>query len=210
MIMAADFGWYLSQSERRATVGRSETTRRAVTCAMSIALLVGCSDPFGQPSHASSSAPPPSSAPTTTAAQPTTYQVERGDTMSAIAKRFHVSIDTLVAANHLASANTLAPGQILQIPPPPPLSLSVAPPSGSGGTGFGVKLEGAQPAEIIRFEIDAPSGKKFSGPPHTASPDGEVNATYQTNPEDPVGNYTVIATGDRGTSATAQFTVTRA
>ena len=191
-------------------MGRSETTRRALAGAMSIALLVGCSDPFAQSSRSSSSAPPPpSSAPTTTAPQPITYQVERGDTMGAIARRFHVSVDTIVAANHLASANTLTPGQVLQIPPPPPLSLSVTPPSGPGGTGFEVKLQGAQPAEIVRFEIDAPSGKKFSGPPHTASPAGDVNATYQTNSEDPAGNYTVIATGDQGTSAITQFTVTR-
>jgi len=176
---------------------------------MCLALLVGCSDPFGKPSHASSSAPPtPSSAPTTTAPQSTTYQVQRGDTMSAIAKQFHVSIEAIVAANHLPSADTLTPGQTLQIPPPPPLALSVTPPSAKGGTGFEVKLEGAQPAEVVRFEIDAPSGKKFTGPPHTASPGGEVNATYQTNPEDPVGNYTVVATGDKGTSATVQFTVT--
>jgi LysM repeat protein len=130
--------------------------------------------------------------------------------MSAIAKRFHVSIDTIVAANHLPSANTLTPGQTLQIPPPPPLALTVTPPSGSAGTGFQLKLDGAQAAEIVRFEIDSPSGKKFSGPPHTASSGGEVNATYQTTPADPVGNYTVIATGDKGTSATAQFTVSHA
>jgi LysM repeat protein len=176
---------------------------------MCIALLVGCSDPFGKPSNASSSAPPPSSSsPTTTAPQPISYQIQRGDTVSAIARRFHVSIDTIVAANHLPSADTLTPGQTLQIPPPPPRALAVTPPSGPRGTGFQVKLEGAQPAEIVRFEIDAPSGKKFSGPPHTASPAGEVNATYQTNPADPAGTYTVIATGDQGTSATVQFTVT--
>lgn len=45
------------------------------------------------------------------------YSVEPGDTISGIAQKFGVSIDTLRWANDLTSISSIKPGQILKIPP---------------------------------------------------------------------------------------------
>ncbi len=47
----------------------------------------------------------------------TAYTVQPGDTLAALAVRFHVSIAALVAANNLASTDRLLVGQVLRIPP---------------------------------------------------------------------------------------------
>jgi len=46
-----------------------------------------------------------------------TYIVESGDTVSSIAKKFDVSIDTLRWQNDLASIDAIKPGQTIEIPP---------------------------------------------------------------------------------------------
>lgn len=46
----------------------------------------------------------------------TDYTVRRGDTLSAIAKRFDVSVDDLARANHIRNINHIDVGQILVIP----------------------------------------------------------------------------------------------
>ncbi len=48
-------------------------------------------------------------------AAPATYTVAPGDTLSAIADRFHVSVAQIVRLNHLRDANVLGEGQILHI-----------------------------------------------------------------------------------------------
>ncbi|KAA3661899.1 MAG: LysM peptidoglycan-binding domain-containing protein [Chloroflexi bacterium] len=48
-------------------------------------------------------------------AQPMRYQVQQGDTLFSIARRFGVSVDVLRAANGLTD-NTIATGQELLIP----------------------------------------------------------------------------------------------
>ena len=86
--------------------------------------------------------PPPTVAPTVTpvppgnpppaSGNPTTYTVQRGDWIYALARRFGVSVADLLAANPGINANLLYPGQQLRIPngstPPPD---SPAPPSGN-------------------------------------------------------------------------------
>jgi stage VI sporulation protein D len=44
------------------------------------------------------------------------YVVQAGDTLSAIAERFGVTVDELVAANNLTDPNVLQVGQTLVIP----------------------------------------------------------------------------------------------
>jgi membrane-bound lytic murein transglycosylase D len=44
------------------------------------------------------------------------YKVQRGDSISRIARRFGVSERDLLAANHLKNRNLISPGQMLQIP----------------------------------------------------------------------------------------------
>lgn len=48
---------------------------------------------------------------------PETYTVQRGDTLSAIAKHYGVNVDDLAHENHLSNANKIAVGQVLKIPP---------------------------------------------------------------------------------------------
>lgn len=60
------------------------------------------------PSASSSVSPPPSN--------PSTYTVQRGEWIYAIARRFGVSVPALLAANPGVNPNFLVPGQVLNIP----------------------------------------------------------------------------------------------
>lgn len=46
------------------------------------------------------------------------YEVQRGDTMAAIAERFGVSLQTLIQVNNIANPNRIQPGDRLTIPTP--------------------------------------------------------------------------------------------
>jgi cell wall-associated NlpC family hydrolase len=52
------------------------------------------------------------------AANPSTYTVTSGDTLSAIAERFHTSVAQIVRYNHLPDADVLSEGQVLRLAPP--------------------------------------------------------------------------------------------
>jgi LysM repeat protein len=61
---------------------------------------------------------------------PDTYAIQRGDTLSEIAKRFGLSLAALMAANNIQDANQIAVGQVLVIKngtstPPPPIVIIV-------------------------------------------------------------------------------------
>jgi LysM repeat protein len=156
-----------------------------------------------KPSTASSTTVAPT---TTTSAPPIPYQVKRGDTLTAIAKFFGVTPAVIAAANHLNS-DQLTAGQVLQIPPRPPAQVVVTPPDAPIGQAFKLNLTGAKPGERLAIEITTPAGGKYSGALHIAAQDGSVTATYQTTPGDTPGTYTVVATGDQGTSLRATFSV---
>ena len=47
---------------------------------------------------------------------PTTYTIQAGDNLSAIADRYGVEVDTLIAANDIADANLVAVGTVITIP----------------------------------------------------------------------------------------------
>jgi LysM repeat protein len=158
---------------------------------------------LGHPQRGSNSSRIPTS--TTTTTPPFTYQVKRGDTLAAIAKRFRMPITTIVALNHLSDPDHLAEGQLLLIPPVPPVQIMVTPTEAPAGTAFAIKLTGTQPLETIVFEINSPDGK-FTGPPHQAADDGVVTATYHSA-DATAGIYTIIAKGNRGTGAQANFRV---
>ena len=137
------------------------------------------------------------------------YRVKRGDSLTKIANHFHVPISAIVSRNHIANPDRLSEGQTLLIPPAPPLKLIITPPEGQPGQAFQLKLTGAVPSETIRFEIDSATGK-YTGGPHTASADGAVTATYQTDLAGPTGIYNVTATGNLGTTVRAGFVVVAA
>ncbi|MDX1687874.1 MAG: LysM domain-containing protein [Candidatus Promineifilaceae bacterium] len=73
----------------------------------------------------------------------TTYVVQPGDTLYAIARRFGTNVPTLVAANNIANPNLISVGQTLIIPggspqpgtTPAPGATPTPPPPPSGGSG---------------------------------------------------------------------------
>jgi LysM repeat protein len=157
-------------------------------------------------------------APTTTTAPVVRYQVKRGDTLSAISARFHVTPAAIVAGNHLANPDHLAAGQVLIIPSPPipqaprpgqPATLAVTPATGPPGQVFTLTLSNAKPGETITFQINGPGGSAFTGPPHTAPATGQVTAGYATAGGDPAGQYHVTAKGNQGTSVQGGFQVSQ-
>lgn len=151
----------------------------------------------------------PPTATTTTTRGPIKYTVKPGDTLTSIAKQFGVATRVIVEANQIADPDHLTEGQVLLIPPVTPVRLVVKPTKAPVGGSVELKLRGAQPNEIITFEIHRPIGA-FTGPPHTASTDGKVTTTYQLGFADLPGTYTVIAGGDQITTAQASFRVVEA
>jgi len=158
------------------------------------------------------SAPPPAPSTTTRPVSTTTtvpftkYTVKRGDTLSAIAHRFHVSSADLERINHITNPDFLHEGDTLLIPPATPLKLTVTPVSAPQGQSFAIRLKGAQSGETITFEVTSPKGK-FTGPPHVADFHGSVSAEYVTSISDATGTYKVVAHGDQGTTAQTTFAV---
>lgn len=143
----------------------------------------------------------------TTTPPPATYVVKRGDTLTTISKFFHVSIEVLAMTNQLANGDQIAEGQVLQIPPAPPVVLTVTPPSAKVGNVFTFDLGAAIAGETVTFEVVAPDGSTFKGPPHSASPEGALSTTYRSTGDAP-GTYIVVATGNRGTSIQVSFDIT--
>lgn len=99
----------------RTGLGRS--TRTALASLVASAALAGCaSDDLYPPLHEPE--PPPVATPAP-APDTAVYTVERGDTLSAIARRHGVSATALAEANQLADPHRLAPGQRLVVPAAP-------------------------------------------------------------------------------------------
>ena len=148
-----------------------------------------------------------SSSTTTTTRPFFTYQVKQGDSLTSLATFFGITVDALASANHLSDAASLTVGQTLEVPPRQPVQLVVSPSNGPAGTLFMLTLTGAKPNETVTFQINGPGGNKFTGPAHTATPDGSVTTMYQTSTGDVAGTYTVIASGNQGTTAQVTFRI---
>lgn len=158
---------------------------------------------------ATSKTTPPTSGTTTTTRGPVKYTVMPGDTLISIAKPFGVATRAIVEANQIADPDHLTAGQVLLIPRVTPVRLVVKPTTAHVGGSVELRLRGAQPYEVITFEIQRPTGS-FTGPPHAASTDGKVMTTYEFGFADVPGTYTVIARGDQVTTAQASFRVVEA
>src|SRR5262249_8029314 len=139
----------------------------------------------------------------------TAYHVQRGDTLTRIAKRFHVTVVAIVTANHLKNADQVAEGQVLIIPQPIPLRLTILPASGPAGQTFRLVLFGATPGETVHFTL-VWTGGTYTGGAHLVPANGAIATIYRTSPADPVGLYRVTALGTQGTVARANFTVVAA
>ncbi|HVM66559.1 MAG TPA: LysM peptidoglycan-binding domain-containing protein [Acidimicrobiales bacterium] len=144
---------------------------------------------------------------TSTTAPATTYVVVRGDTLTAIARRFGVTVGAIVAANHIASQDALSVGQVIHVPPVVPLGLTVSPGEGSAGTSFTLRLVGVAATDTVTFSVTQPGHHPYTGPQHSPAPDGTVSATYETYPTDPAGGYVVLARTSSGKGAFATFRV---
>jgi LysM repeat protein len=181
-----------------------------VVAAGGIAVLAGCGAAStetrrsARAENAAANTPATTTAPTTTTAPSTSYQVKRGDTLTAIARFFGVSSASIDAANQLGGGDRLIEGQVLQIPPSPPAGLNVSPPDGIAGMAFTFTVTGAKVGEAVTFQVVTPGGGTFTGSPHTAGQDGTVTASYRTD-NDAAGKYDVVATGDRGTSLRSSY-----
>jgi LysM repeat protein len=144
---------------------------------------------------------------TTSAPRPVVqYTVASGDTLSSIARRFHVSTGAIALTNKLATPDHLTVGQVLTIPAEVPVRLAVKPASIPPGGSVNITLSGAAPGERVTFQIQTPTGS-FKGPVHVAAADGTVATTYAANPTDPSGSYLVVARGDQGLTASAVLVV---
>jgi LysM repeat protein len=144
---------------------------------------------------------------TSTTAATTTYAVVRGDTLTAIARRFGVTVAAIVAANHLTSQDALSVGEVIHVPPVLPLGLTISPGEGPAGTSFTLRVVGVAPTDTVTFSITQPGHHPYTGPQHTPGPDGTVSATYETYPTDPAGAYVVLARTSSGKGAFASFRV---
>ncbi|MCL4247192.1 MAG: LysM peptidoglycan-binding domain-containing protein [Anaerolineae bacterium] len=119
-----------------------------------------------------------------------TYVVQRGDTLSAIARRFNTTVQALAAANGIANPNLIYPGQVLQVggggtgtTPPPVVTPPPGPPVTTGfslgghvfGFSYPDQMRGAgmtwaktqiiwnqgDPPSIVQGAIDAARSRNF-------------------------------------------------
>jgi LysM repeat protein len=195
-----------TSAQTRACSGRRQALLRGLA-AGGVLVLAACGAAPGETPKATRSrisATTTTAAPTATTAPPITYQVKRGDTLTAIARFFGVSSAAIDAANQLGGGDRLTEGQVLQIPPSPPAGLNVTPPDGIAGMVFTFTVTGAKVGEAVTFQVVGPGGGTFAGSPHTAAQDGSVSASYRTD-SDAAGKYDVVATGDRGTSLRSSY-----
>ncbi len=134
------------------------------------------------------------------------YTITRGQNLTALARVFGVSKAAIIESNPGLEADRLVEGQTIVIPSPIPVGLAVKPRKTVVGGSIDIKLKGAKELELVRFQIDRPTGP-FIGPAHTATEGGVVTASYELGIADPPGTYTVTAAGDQGTSVQATFIV---
>ena len=69
--------------------------------------------PSPAPSASAAASPSPTASPS---ASQRTYKVRAGDTIAAIAGRFHTTVKAIVSANNIVDPRTIHPGQVLIIP----------------------------------------------------------------------------------------------
>ena len=99
-----------------------------IAACLALALLAACAD----------GAPPPVPGPLSV--RPETVIVERGDTLSGLARRHGVPLAAIAAANGLSPPYRIHPGQVLHVPralpaPVPPIAAAGAPGSALGSPG---------------------------------------------------------------------------
>ena len=61
-----------------------------------------------------------------------TTTVQPGDTLSAIAQRYHTTVAALAAANGISNPDQIYAGATIEVPAPPPPRVAAAPPARRG------------------------------------------------------------------------------
>lgn len=93
------------------------------------------STPTALPTHTPLPSPTPTKIPTV---GDTSYKVVPGDTLSLIAQRYNISLQTLIAANNLDNPSIIRAGQVITIPAAGSKPASVQPTAGSAQAGPGI------------------------------------------------------------------------
>ena len=102
------------------------TATGGVTAATMVLLLASCGSdaPAGSAATTTSSVPPTAATAAPTTVPPTTttlaeyYEIEAGDSLSGIAKKFDVRIEDLISINEITNPDHIQVGDTLRIPPP--------------------------------------------------------------------------------------------
>ena len=115
--------------------------------AASAAIVTACSVAPARTGEATTVAPATTVATTTTTA-PITYQVRKGDTLTAIARRFGVSVAAIANANHLTDLGNMTQGRVLLIPPAPPVMFVITPSHAGLFAVFNLNLTGAKVTDV--------------------------------------------------------------
>ena len=107
---------------------------------------------------AASPTPPEATAtPASTTHPATTYEVQAGDTLFSIARRFGTTVDAIVAANSLADPSQIEVGQVLVIP-------GAVSPTSTPATGSAQVVRKADTSSnTVYFTFDAGSDAGFTG-----------------------------------------------
>ncbi|WP_144300285.1 LysM peptidoglycan-binding domain-containing protein, partial [Elioraea rosea] len=120
--------------------------------------------------------PPPAYGPSS--AEPVTVIVQRGDTVSAIARRHGVPVQPVIAANGLQPPYVIRPGQVLHVPgvlpPPQPVVASLPPPVPVVAAGSASSLGAMEPPRVTAsaepFGPRAVTEEALPPPPGAAPP----------------------------------------
>jgi len=106
---------------------------RSRQCVLLLTLLLVACRPGTVSPTARPTAPPPTVTPTAVLAPPTptpvVYVIQPGDSLSAIADRYGMSVEELSQANDIADPNVIQVGQKLVIPGPTTVPAATAPPT---------------------------------------------------------------------------------
>lgn len=141
------------------------------------------SAPAARPAGAASSASSVPAASVAPAAPPLvgsgSYTVQAGDTLGGIASKFHAWTASLVAANHLVSANAITVGQVLQV----------------GGQG----ANAAQPAPAQPAPVAAPPAPAHAPAPAPAAVSSAPAPARATGSS--LGTFVVTCYNDSGATA---------
>ncbi len=114
----------------------------------------------------------------------TVYQVQPGDTLSAIAEKFHTTVEALAAYNQLDNADAIQAGIILRIPP----AGYVIPETDADETD---ETSSSEPAS----ETDTTETTSPSETPNSSEPDISSDSSSESTPESESSTEAVETSG---------------